>query len=47
MRVKSNTKPAYIITTPRMGMRRWTAADIGPFSAMNQDTEVMRVFSST
>ena len=47
MRVKSNTKPAYIITTPRMGMRRWTAADIGPFSAMNQDAEVMKYFPAT
>jgi len=47
MRVKSNIKPAYIITTPRMGMRRWTTADLAPFSAMNLDPEVMKYFPAT
>ncbi|PRY17209.1 GNAT family N-acetyltransferase [Kineococcus rhizosphaerae] len=32
--------------TPRLVLRRWTAADRGPFAALNADPEVMRYFPS-
>ena len=36
----------YIITTERLGLRRWTDDDFLPFSKMNKDPEVMRYFPS-
>ena len=37
----------YVITTERLGLRRWKDEDIIPFAAMNEDAEVMRFFPST
>jgi ribosomal-protein-alanine N-acetyltransferase len=34
----------FIISTPRLGLRRWIDTDIDPFKAMNKDAEVMRYF---
>lgn len=34
----------YIISTNRLGLRLWTAADIPPFVDMNRDANVMRYF---
>lgn len=34
----------YIITTARLGLRRWLPGDTGLFAAMNADPEVMRYF---
>ena len=34
----------YIISTERLGLRRWNDSDIEPFSKMNQDAEVMKYF---
>jgi [ribosomal protein S5]-alanine N-acetyltransferase len=33
-----------IISTERLGLRRWVDSDVEPFVRMNQDTEVMRYF---
>jgi [ribosomal protein S5]-alanine N-acetyltransferase len=38
---------SYIISTERLGMRRWLGADIGPFSKMNRDKMVMQYFLNT
>lgn len=37
----------YIISTERLGLRRWIPADTEPLSAMNKDEEVMKYFPST
>ena len=34
----------YLLTTPRLGLRNWLPADLGPFAEMNADPEVMRFF---
>lgn len=34
----------YLLTTPRLGLRRWLPGDSGLFAAMNADPEVMRFF---
>jgi len=34
----------YIITTERLGLRRWLDSDIQPFAEMNKDVDVMRFF---
>ena len=39
-----NTHPDYILTTPRLGLRRWLAADIPLFAGMNQDPAVREFF---
>jgi len=36
----------YIITTERLGLRRWTEDDYLPFAKMNKDKEVMQYFPS-
>ena len=36
----------YIITTERLGLRRWTEDDYLPFAKMNKDSEVMQYFPS-
>ena len=36
----------YIITTERLGLRRWIDDDFLPFAKMNKDLEVMRYFPS-
>jgi len=38
------THPDYILTTPRLGLRRWMTADIPPFARMNQDPAVREYF---
>ena len=35
---------AYLFTSSRLGFRNWKASDLGPFAAMNADTEVMKYF---
>jgi RimJ/RimL family protein N-acetyltransferase len=35
---------SYIITTSRLGLRRWRDSDIKPFSEMNCDPDVMKFF---
>jgi len=35
------------LETPRLLLRRWTAADREPFAGMNADAEVMRYFPAT
>jgi len=35
---------AYIISTPRLGLRHWLDADLAPFIDMNSDREVMEFF---
>lgn len=37
----------YIISTPRLGLRRWIDTDIDTFGAMNKDAEVMRYYPRT
>jgi len=37
----------YVITTPRLGLRRWKESDLPLVIAMNQDKEVMLYFPST
>jgi RimJ/RimL family protein N-acetyltransferase len=34
----------YIISTPRLGLRRWLPADVEPFARMNQDPVVREFF---
>lgn len=34
----------YVLSTDRLCLRRWTAADLPPFSKMNQDPAVMQFF---
>jgi len=34
----------YILTTERLGLRRWLNSDIQPFAEMNKDVDVMRFF---
>jgi RimJ/RimL family protein N-acetyltransferase len=34
----------YILSTERLGLRRWLDSDIQPFAEMNKDVEVMRFF---
>ncbi len=34
----------YLLTTERLGMRRWRASDLRPFAKMNKDPLVMRYF---
>ena len=34
----------YILTTERLGLRRWLETDIGPFIHMNMDKDVMKYF---
>jgi RimJ/RimL family protein N-acetyltransferase len=36
--------PPYILTTPRLGFRRWAPADIQPFACMNADPAVREYF---
>jgi len=38
--------PDYILTTPRLGLRRWLPADIPPYARMNQDPAVREYFPS-
>jgi RimJ/RimL family protein N-acetyltransferase len=38
---------SYIISTERLGLRRWIETDIEPFAKMNSDAEVMRYFPRT
>lgn len=35
---------SYILTTERLGLRRWIDEDIKPFCEMNKDIEVMKYF---
>lgn len=37
----------YIISTERLGLRRWLESDIEPFADMNSDGEVMKYFPKT
>ena len=37
----------YIITSERLGLRKWLSEDIKPFALMNSDPEVMRYFPKT
>lgn len=37
----------YIISTERLGLRRWIESDIIPFMQMNKDAEVMKYFPKT
>lgn len=37
----------YLLTTDRLGMRRWCASDLPPFARMNRDPLVMQYFPST
>jgi [ribosomal protein S5]-alanine N-acetyltransferase len=37
---------SYIISTERLGLRKWITQDIIPFAALNADAEVMRYFPS-
>jgi [ribosomal protein S5]-alanine N-acetyltransferase len=39
-----STHPDYILTTPRLGLRRWLTADIPLFARMNQDPAVREFF---
>src|SRR3954468_14700039 len=39
--------PPYIITTPRLHLRKWLPSDIPPFATMNQDATVMQYFPKT
>lgn len=34
----------YLIETPRLGLRRWTAGDLEPFALMNRDPAVREFF---
>lgn len=34
----------YLLTTPRLGLRRWQPADLDPFAAMNADPKVREFF---
>lgn len=34
----------YLLTTPRLGLRRWQPADLGPFAEMNADPAVREFF---
>lgn len=36
-----------VLATPRLVLRRWTAADRAPFAELNADPEVMRHFPAT
>ncbi len=38
---------SYIISTERLGLRKWTEADTEPFIAMNKDKTVMKYFPGT
>ncbi|MBS1608454.1 MAG: GNAT family N-acetyltransferase [Bacteroidetes bacterium] len=38
---------SYIISTKRLGLRKWKDEDIQPFTLLNADTEVMQYFPST
>ena len=38
---------SYILTTERLGLRRWIDSDVNPFAEMNQDAEVMKYFPRT
>lgn len=35
---------AYIIETPRLGLRKWKESDLGPFAKMNMNPKVMEFF---
>jgi RimJ/RimL family protein N-acetyltransferase len=35
---------AFVLSTPRLTMRRWRSSDLEPFAAMNADPQVMRYF---
>ncbi|MEP6949485.1 MAG: GNAT family N-acetyltransferase [Ginsengibacter sp.] len=35
---------SYIISTERLGLRRWIEEDVAPFTEMNKDVEVMKYF---
>jgi len=35
---------SYIITTARLGLRKWLPADLGPFTGMNKDETVMKYY---
>lgn len=35
---------AYILSTERLGLRRWTENDVIPFTEMNKDVDVMKYF---
>src|SRR3982750_4564631 len=35
---------SYIITTERLGLRRWLPSDLAPFASMSKDETVMRYF---
>ena len=37
-------KNDYLLTTERLGLRRWAPPDTAPFAEMNADKEVMRFF---
>ena len=37
----------YIISTERLGLRRWIDSDIKPFAEINTDSEVMKYFPKT
>ncbi len=37
----------YIISTERLGLRRWIESDLIPFTQMNKDVEVMKYFPTT
>ncbi|HEV2480617.1 MAG TPA: GNAT family N-acetyltransferase [Puia sp.] len=34
----------YLLTTPRLGLRRWQPADLGPFAQLNADAAVREFF---
>lgn len=42
--MQESTPSPYLISTPRLGLRRWIPADLEPFANMNQDPAVMRFF---
>jgi len=35
---------SYLLSTVRLGLRRWRPSDLGPFTRMNQDPAVMEYF---
>lgn len=38
------TATPYLLMSPRLGLRRWRAADVGPFARLNADPAVMEYF---
>jgi len=38
---------SYIITSDRLGLRKWLPSDSAPFASMNKDETVMKYFPKT